>query len=246
MNNSSARASRVSAKECMQKWRVQGEPHITITEAKQIYHLMDLNEYQFVVQACNYMHNLFDHGTMISRQGITETDTSEQLQAIFVCESLNVLMIIPKQDISEMQKSVSKIMLELGSLNRTALIIFNDTSEEVGVTSVVGGGKGYAAPGTAASTALAGHSPPPEVRGKPKLSESSGLSGSTNGMIAARVNTGIYERYIPLYQYIPQYIPRYIPAAAAVYTTVYTIAAAVYTTVYTIAAVYTSADKFEF
>ena len=77
------------------------------------------------------------------------------------------------------------------------------------------------------------------------------------GMIAARVNTGIYERYIPIYQYIPQYIPRYIPAAAAVYTTVYTIAAAVYTTVYTIAAavyttvytiaaVYTSADKFEF
>ena len=66
------------------------------------------------------------------------------------------------------------------------------------------------------------------------------------GMIAARVNTGIYERYIPIYQYIPQYIPRYIPAAAAVYTTVYTIAAAVYTTVYTIAAIYTSADKFEF
>ena len=31
------------------------------------------------------------------------------------------------------------------------------------------------------------------------------------GMIAARVNTGIYERYIPIYQYIPQYIPRYIP-----------------------------------
>ena len=44
-----------------------------------------------------------------------------------------------------------------------------------------------------------------------------------SGMITARVNTGIYERYIPIYQYIPQYIPRYIPATTAAYTIVNTV-----------------------
>ena len=125
----------MSAKEYMQKWRVHGEPRITITEATHIYHLMDLNEYQFVVQSCNYVHNLFDQGTMISLQGITQMDTAEQLQAIMFGESLNVPMVIQKPDILEMQKSVHKMLAALGNLNRTALIIFNDTSERVGVAN---------------------------------------------------------------------------------------------------------------
>ena len=77
----------------------------------------------------------FDQGTMISLQGITETDTTEQLQAIMFGESLNVPMDIRKQDILEMQNSVNKILAALGKLNHIALIIFNDTSEEVGVAS---------------------------------------------------------------------------------------------------------------
>ena len=125
----------MDAKECMQKWRVHGEPRITITQAKQIYHSMDLNEYQFVIMSCHYMHNLFDQGTMISLQGIIETDTVEQLQAIMLRELLNVMMVIQKQDILEMQKSVNKILAAVGNLNHIALIIFNDTSEEVGVAS---------------------------------------------------------------------------------------------------------------
>ena len=125
----------MSAKEYMQKWRVHGEPRITITELKQIYHLMDLNEYQFVVQSCNYMHNLFDQGTMIPLQGITETDLAEQLQAIMFGVSLNVLMVIQKEDVLEMQKSVNKMLAALGNLNRIALTIFNDAYEEVGVAS---------------------------------------------------------------------------------------------------------------
>ena len=125
----------MSAKEYMQQWRVHGEARITITEAKQIYHLMDLNEYQFVVQSCNYMHNLFDQGTIISLQAIAEPDTAEQLQAFMFGESLNVLMVIQKQDILEMQESVNKILAALGNLNRIARIIFNDTSEDVGVAS---------------------------------------------------------------------------------------------------------------
>ena len=128
VNNSSTRVGPMSAKEYMQKWRVHGEPRITITEAKLIYHLMNLNEYQFVVRSCNCMHNLFDQGTMMSLQGITETDTTDQLQAIMFGESLNVVMVIPKQEILEMQKSVNKILAALGNLNRIALIIFNDTS----------------------------------------------------------------------------------------------------------------------
>ena len=36
-----------------------------------------------------------------------------------------------------------------------------------------------------------------------------------SGIIAARVNTGIYEQYKLVYQQIPQYIPWYIPAVAA-------------------------------
>ena len=84
----------MSAKEYMQKWRVHREPRITITGAKKIYRLMDLNEYQFVMQSCNYMRNLFDQGTMMPLQGITETDTVEQLQAIMFGESLNVVMVI--------------------------------------------------------------------------------------------------------------------------------------------------------
>ena len=119
----------------MHKLRVHGEPRLTITEAKQIYHLMDLNQYQFVIQSCNYMHKLFDQGTMISLQGITETDTVEQLQAIMFRESLNVLMVIQKQDILEMQQSVNKILAAVGNLTRITMIIVDDTSEEVGVAS---------------------------------------------------------------------------------------------------------------
>ena len=70
----------------MQKWRVHGDPRITIPEAKQIYHLMDLNEYQFLRKSCNYMHNLFDQGTMICyKESLKRTATGNHVWRIRQC-----------------------------------------------------------------------------------------------------------------------------------------------------------------